>query len=89
MQRIIEFCKKAGKPYRTLPSVSELVSGNVSVNQFREVSLIDLLGRDEITIDESLIAGVIIRMGSLVADATVKNRLATLKYFLEKKEEVA
>ena len=59
MQRIIEFCKKAGKPYRTLPSVSELVSGNISVSHFREVSLVDLLGREEIAIDESLISSYI------------------------------
>jgi FlaA1/EpsC-like NDP-sugar epimerase/lipopolysaccharide/colanic/teichoic acid biosynthesis glycosyltransferase len=59
MHRIIEICKEAGKPFRTLPSVSELVSGQVSVNQFREVSLIDLLGRDEVTLDESLISSYI------------------------------
>ena len=59
MHRIINLCKEAGKPFRTLPSVTELVSGHVSVKQFREVSLIDLLGRDEITLDESLISGYI------------------------------
>ncbi|MFQ5672119.1 MAG: ATP synthase F1 subunit delta [Nitrospinales bacterium] len=42
----------------------------------------------ESTLDESLIAGVIVRVGSLVADATVKNRLAALKRNIEK-EEVA
>jgi len=42
----------------------------------------------ESTLDESLIAGVIVRVGSLVADATVKNRLAVLKRNIEK-EEVA
>lgn len=42
----------------------------------------------ETTLDESLIAGVVIRVGSLVADATVKNRLAALKHYIEK-EEVA
>ena len=55
MHRIIDICKEAGKPFRTLPSVSELVSGKVFVNQFREVSLIDLLGRNEIKLDEDLI----------------------------------
>ena len=59
MQRIIEICKEAGKPFRTLPSVSELVSGQVSVNQFREVSLIDLLGRSEVKLDEKIISNYI------------------------------
>jgi FlaA1/EpsC-like NDP-sugar epimerase len=59
MHRIIEVCKDAGKPFRTLPSVSELISGQVSVSQFREVSLADLLGRDEIKLDKALITNYI------------------------------
>ena len=51
LYRIIEICKIAGKPFRTLPSVDEVVSGKLSVNQLREVSIIDLLGRTEIKID--------------------------------------
>ena len=56
MRRIIEICKDTGKLFRTLPSVSEMMSGQVSVNQFREVSLVDLLGRDEVVLDESSIS---------------------------------
>ena len=40
--RIIEICKNAGKPFRTLPSIQELVSGKLSINQLREVSIISL-----------------------------------------------
>ena len=49
--RIIEICKNAGKPFKTLPSVDELVSGKLSVNQLKEVSIIDLLGRNEVQLD--------------------------------------
>jgi FlaA1/EpsC-like NDP-sugar epimerase len=59
MHQIIDICKAAGKPFRTLPSVSELVSGQVSVNQFKEVSLIDLLGRSEVVLDKGLISDYI------------------------------
>lgn len=38
--------------------------------------------------DESLIGGVVLRIGSLVADGSVKNRLANMKRLIEK-EEVA
>ena len=55
LYRIIEICKNAGKPFRTLPSVDEVVSGKLSVNQLREVSIIDLLGRNEVHLDENLI----------------------------------
>ena len=55
LYKIIEICKNAGKPFRTLPSLGEVVSGRLSVNQLKEVSIIDLLGRNEIQLDESLI----------------------------------
>ena len=55
MRTIIEECKKTDKPFKTLPSISELVHGNVSISQFREVSLVDLLGREEISLDETSI----------------------------------
>ena len=55
LYRIIEICKKAGKPFRTLPSVNDVLSGKLSINQVREVSIIDLLGRNEIEIDDSSI----------------------------------
>ena len=53
--RIIEICKEAGKPYRTLPSVNDVLSGKLSINQLREVSIIDLLGRNEVQIDDESI----------------------------------
>ena len=55
MRIIVEECKKTNKPFKTLPSISELIEGNVSLSQFREVSLVDLLGRKEITLDKKSI----------------------------------
>ena len=55
MRIIVEECKKNNKPFKTLPSISELIEGKVSLSQFREVSLVDLLGRKEITLDKSAI----------------------------------
>ncbi len=55
MRKIIECCKKTGKPFKTLPSMSEIVLGKVSVNQMREVSIFDILGRDEISLDKKSI----------------------------------
>ena len=42
----------------------------------------------ETSVDESLIGGVLLRIGGLVADASVKNRLSTMKRFIEKEEVV-
>ena len=51
MQRIVETCEKAQIPFRTLPRLKDLVSGHVTVNELREVSIEDLLGREPVTID--------------------------------------
>ena len=55
MRIIVDQCKKTNRPFKTLPSISELIEGRVSISQFREVSLVDLLGRKEITLDKSAI----------------------------------
>ena len=55
LRTIVEECKKTNKPFKTLPSLSELIEGKVSLSQFREVSLVDLLGRKEVTLDKSAI----------------------------------
>jgi FlaA1/EpsC-like NDP-sugar epimerase len=51
MQRLVGLCEAAGKPFRTVPQVRELMAGQVAVNQLRPVSLEDLLGRDPVTLD--------------------------------------
>ena len=55
MRNIIEICKDSGKVFKTLPSISELVQGRVTISEFKEVSLVDLLGRDEVSLDEDSI----------------------------------
>ena len=56
---IIDECRKTKKPFKTLPSLSELIEGKVSISQFRDVSILDLLGRDEVTLDKSLIKSLL------------------------------
>ncbi len=55
MRNIIKRCKDTAKPFKTLPSLSELIEGKVSINQFREVSVVDLLRRKEISLDKTSI----------------------------------
>ena len=52
MRNIIEICKQSRKSFKTLPSMSEMVLGKISVNQMREVSIFDILGRDEISLNK-------------------------------------
>jgi len=51
MQRIVEVCETTGIPFRSVPLMKDLVSGQVNVNELREVSIEDLLGRDPVTLD--------------------------------------
>ncbi len=51
MRRITEACQKAKLPFKTVPTLSDIIRGEASINHFREVRLEDLLGRETIQID--------------------------------------
>jgi FlaA1/EpsC-like NDP-sugar epimerase len=57
IRRIVDVCRKAEVETRILPGLYELINGRVSVNQLREVSLEDLLGREPVKLDTASIAG--------------------------------
>lgn len=48
MRRIVGDCEASARPFRTLPSLQALASGQVNVNALRKVDIEDLLGRDQI-----------------------------------------
>ena len=51
MRHITEACQKAKLPFKTVPTLSDIIREGASFNQFREVRLEDLLGRDPVRID--------------------------------------
>lgn len=51
MRRIVDYCEAAKVSCSTLPSLSDLANGRVSVEALRQVSLEDLLGRDPVQLD--------------------------------------
>lgn len=51
MTRIVRFCEQTGLPFKVLPGIAEVVAGNVSLTQLREVQLEDLLGREPIQLE--------------------------------------
>jgi FlaA1/EpsC-like NDP-sugar epimerase len=48
MRRIVEMCENCQVPFQTLPSVKELLSGAVTKDKLRKVSIEDILGREPI-----------------------------------------
>ena len=61
LRRIIDLCKVTGKRFKTVPSLNELINKDITVDSIRDVSYMDLLGRDEVQLDidaiENLIKG--------------------------------
>ncbi len=51
MRRITEVCQKTKLSFKTVPTLSDIIRGDASVSQFREVRLDDLLGREPVAID--------------------------------------
>jgi FlaA1/EpsC-like NDP-sugar epimerase len=51
MRRFVEICEKTGRRYRTIPTLRELIAGEILVKQLREVHLEDLLGREPVRLD--------------------------------------
>jgi FlaA1/EpsC-like NDP-sugar epimerase len=51
MRRFIEICNHAKVKCRTVPALKDIIAGQVTMSQLREVSLEDLLGREPVQLD--------------------------------------
>jgi FlaA1/EpsC-like NDP-sugar epimerase len=69
-QKIVEACRDAGVPVKTLPAVHELIAGDVNLaRQLREVQVEDVLGREAVELDLASIASYITGETVLVTGA--------------------
>jgi len=57
MRSIVGCCDGSGIPFKTVPSMSELIDGRVTVKAIRDVRYKDLLGREPVKLDELRIGG--------------------------------
>ena len=55
MRRIVNICKESGIRFKTVPGISELFNGTISINAIREVAYRDLLSRELIRLDKDKI----------------------------------
>lgn len=55
VRRIVKFCKSTGKRYKTVPSLAELIDKDITLAAIRDVSYVDLLGREEVKLDRNSI----------------------------------
>jgi FlaA1/EpsC-like NDP-sugar epimerase len=55
IRKVTDICRDKNIPFRTMPSLHELIGGQVSVNRLREVDITDLLRRAPTIIDNELV----------------------------------
>ncbi len=59
MQRIVGICNRCDVVFRTLPLLQEIVSGQATTSDVRDVRIEDLLGREQVQLDwSSICAGL-------------------------------
>lgn len=56
LRRVLEMCKTAGIPTKTVPGVNELIEGRVSLKEVRDVEITDLLRRLPVAQDTAAIS---------------------------------
>ena len=89
LRRIVELCEPTGLPFRVLPHIAEVLEGDVSLSQLREIQVEDLLGREpvalelpeltrELTDKTVLITGAAGSIGSELSRQVARNRPAEL-----------
>ena len=69
VRRIVGLAKQASLEYRIIPGIYEILSGDVSVSQIREIDLEDLLRRDPVRLDTGAISGYLVGQTVLVTGA--------------------
>ncbi len=55
MQRIVKLCQESGVPFKVLPGIGEIINGKVSMKSMRDISYSDLLGREEVRLEQDKI----------------------------------
>ena len=68
-RRAVELANAAGLSVLTVPAMADLVSGKVSVSEVRKVDVEDLLGRDQVQLDDAGIRGYLSGKVAMVTGA--------------------
>ena len=69
LERIVSYCNQSNIKVNQMPSVEDIVQGTYKVNEFREIDVTDLLGRDEVKLDMKKIATQVSGQTILVSGA--------------------
>ncbi|MGY3777165.1 polysaccharide biosynthesis protein [Isobaculum melis] len=68
-ERILDVCRNTHVIVKVMPSIEDVMTGKLSVNKFRDIDVVDLLGREEIELDMDLISAKLTGRSILVSGA--------------------
>jgi FlaA1/EpsC-like NDP-sugar epimerase len=69
MRRVIASCERAKAHFKTLPGITAIIDGKISVSQIKDVEIEDLLGRDPVVLDQTAIRNYLTDKRVLVTGA--------------------
>ncbi len=69
LKRIVASCERAKVHVKTVPGISDIIDGKVSVSQIKNVDIEDLLGREPVVLDEQGISAYLTGKRVLVTGA--------------------
>lgn len=68
-ERILDLCNQVDITVNQMPSIEDVLQGKLKVSQFREIDVVDLLGRDEVKLNMQQIAEKLSEKTILVSGA--------------------
>jgi FlaA1/EpsC-like NDP-sugar epimerase len=69
MRQVVDMVRRSGLPFRTIPSMTQMALGRVSLSQIRPVQIEDLLGRDQVEVGTENVRQMISGASVLVTGA--------------------
>jgi FlaA1/EpsC-like NDP-sugar epimerase len=69
MRRVIASCERAKAHFKTLPGITAIIDGKVSISQIKDVEIEDLLGREPVVLDQTAIRNYLTDKRVLVTGA--------------------
>ena len=69
LRRIVEICEQVPVKTQIIPGLYEILSGEVEVSRLREVEIEDLLGRDQVLLDDQVVRGFLAGRNVMVTGA--------------------
>ena len=50
-EKIVDLCNYSGVTFNKMPNIEDVLQGKLAVSQFKDVNVVDLLGREEVKLD--------------------------------------